>query len=216
MKKIIFTSITLFTGLVLIACSNDAQTNNTITNSEEKNSQISTSTPPTTDNQEITDGPLTKVGQWKHVDGLGKLELLKSNDTPTVLSLTEGLDISIKSVKLFQADDITEFNPMLIKTDKKTGNIIQIVASAMNNTDKEYGGLFPKTIVLSDHTQIEHNYSLTTSVNVKPHAKNDEIVTFYYIGDKTTDSIRIFYDKITDEQGYGISELKAETLITLE
>lgn len=210
MKKVILYGATLLSLGMLIACSttNKQQT--------QKNQTTSNSSPTTVtkkDDMEVKNGLLTKVGQWTKTADLGKITLLKIMDKPTKIQLTDGLTTTIESVKLFHADNITEFNSALIRTDKKSGNYVQIIASVENNTENEYKSIFPETIVLSNGIQIKHNRSFSTSTEVKPHAKNLNMLYFYFIDDQTPDSLRLYYDSITDEKGYNINEIKAETMI---
>lgn len=205
----------LLSVIALAACSSPSTTNGTKKNSSSSTSKA-TSTTNKTDSLEVKNGPLTKVGQWRQTEDLGKITLLKIMDKPKTITLTEGLTTTIESVKLFHADNITKFNTPLFRTDKKSGNYIQIVASAENNTDNEYRGIFPETIVLSDGTQVEHNRSFQTSIDVKPHAKNKEMLYFYFLDKQTPDSLRLYYSSLYDQNGIGINDIKAETEILFE
>jgi hypothetical protein len=215
MKKSILYSTMLLSVIALAACSSPSTTNGTKKNSSSSTSKA-TSTTNKTDSLEVKNGPLTKVGQWRQTEDLGKITLLKIMDKPKTITLTEGLTTTIESVKLFHADNITKFNTPLFRTDKKSGNYIQIVASAENNTDNEYRGIFPETIVLSDGTQVEHNRSFQTSIDVKPHAKNKEMLYFYFLDKQTPDSLRLYYSSLYDQNGIGINDIKAETEILFE
>ena len=215
MKKSILYSTMLLSVIALAACSSPSTTNCTKKNSSSSTSNA-TSTTNKTDSLEVKNGPLTKVGQWRQTEDLGKITLLKIMDKPKTITLTEGLTTTIESVKLFHADNITKFNTPLFRTDKKSGNYIQIVASAENNTDNEYRGIFPETIVLSDGTQVEHNRSFQTSIDVKPHAKNKEMLYFYFLDKQTPDSLRLYYSSLYDQNGIGINDIKAETEILFE
>lgn len=207
MKKLSLLTVTALAIFALAACSTSKSTE---TAPVEKTVQQS-ETMQVAENQ-----PMTKIGQWKQVEGLGRLELLKMTNVPTEIVLTDGLVVTIHDVKLMSADNIQQGNPIVIDYDQKQGNIIQIHASVKNDTDKEYGGIFPETLVLSDGIQINHNHSIVGDVSVKPHAVNPEIYTYYFIGDRTTDSVRVFYDSIFDEDGYGISDIKAEETIAFK
>ncbi len=215
MKKSILYSTMLLSVIALAACSSPSTTNGTKKNSSSSTSKA-TSTTNKTDSLEVKNGPLTKVGQWRQTEDLGKITLLKIMDKPKTITLTEGLTTTIESVKLFHADNITKFNTPLFRTDKKSGNYIQIVASAENNTDNEYRGIFPETIVLSDGTQVEHNRSFQTSIDVKPQAKNKEMLYFYFLDKQTPDSLRLYYSSLYDQNGIGINDIKAETEILFE
>ncbi len=215
MKKSILYSTMLLSVIALAACSSPSTTNGTEKNSSSSTSKA-TSTTNKADSLEVKNGPLTKVGQWTQTKDLGKITLLKIMDKPKTITLTEGLTTTIESVKLFHADNITKFNTPLFRTDKKSGNYIQIVASAENNTDNEYRGIFPETIVLSDGTQVEHNRSFQTSIDVKPHAKNKEMLYFYFLDKQTPDSLRLYYSSLYDQNGYGINGIKVETEILFE
>lgn len=215
MKKSILYSTMLLSVIALAACSSPSTTNGTEKNSSSSTSKA-TSTTNKTDSLEVKNGPLTKVGQWRQTEDLGKITLLKIMDKPKTITLTEGLTTTIESVKLFHADNITKFNTPLFRTDKKSGNYIQIVASAENNTDNEYRGIFPETIVLSDGTQVEHNRSFQTSIDVKPHAKNKEMLYFYFLDKQAPYSLRLYYSSLYDQNGIGINDIKAETEILFE
>ncbi|HEL2343737.1 TPA: hypothetical protein TZN92_001141 [Streptococcus suis] len=219
MKKFAYTSILLL-SFALVACSSTS-TSTTVSTSESKTSESSTTntqtTTASTDSMQVaSDQKLEKIGQWKQADGLGKLELVKISNAETSIELMPGLTLTIKDVKILHADNISELNPMLIKATESSGNIVQLRASVVNNTDTEYRSIFPRTIVLSDMTQIEHSYSLTGPTDVKPHAIVDDIVTFYYIGDKNTDSVRLYYDTVTNSKGYLVDEINQEVTVGVE
>ncbi|MDV5977715.1 UNVERIFIED_CONTAM: hypothetical protein KB574_09635 [Streptococcus canis] len=208
MKKTFLMTITLLSIVALGACSEK----NADHNNGQKQSAL-TKNPVSSNSMEVKNGILKKVGQWTIDDTLGKVKLLKITEKPKNIEITNGLSTTIKNVKLLHASDIKELNNALLHTDQKSGNYIQITASVTNDTDIEYGGIYPEVIVLSDGTQIRHNHSFNSETDVKPHAKVDEMLFFYFIGEKETDSLKLYYDSIYDNEGNGIGDIKAEETI---
>ena len=209
MKKIILGVFTLVFVICATACSSSNSSSKTTSSS----SNLVEETTETVDTMEVKDGPLTKIGQWTVDDNFGKIELLKITSNPQSLTLTDGLVVTINDMKLFNASNMNESATTVLGTNKKSGNYIQITASVKNDTDNEYKSIFPETIILSDGTQIKHSLVLTSSTDVKPRAKNDELLFFYFLDEKTTDSVKLYFDSVADERGWSFGDIKGEITI---
>ena len=209
MKKLSLITVSTLLLFSLAACATE---NKTETKEIKKIEKVISKS----DSLEVKKGELTKVGQWTNSDDFGKLKLLKINNSPSTIKLSDGLSTTVDNIKVFHSDKISESMKLYLGTESGHGNFVQISSKVINDTNNEYDNIYPNMLVLSDGTQIEHSHSFDRNIGVKPNSKNEDLLFMYYIGDKIPDSITLYFDQITDSDGYGIEEIKASQKIDLK
>jgi|GEM_PF-2929961 len=175
MKKMVYGL--LFGALLLSGCSQTNTVDNVGKTNEKDSSGIveESTTQPSTDPQEVTDGPLLQVGQWTHDgnDSTGKIELLSISNAQEDITLGE-VNIYIHDIKILKYFDYTDpesaglYGADNYKDDE--GNIygLQITFKVKNTSDNDYGYNGLEYAVLDNGQQISFNsedvaYSMTSN-----------------------------------------------------
>nr|WP_259547995.1 hypothetical protein [Heyndrickxia oleronia] len=160
-KTLLFASIILSVGTFLSGCSS----NETSPDKKEDGKSKQESVHKSKDSKEVSDGPLTKSGQWTTEDDGTKVTLLKINRLEKTIDL-KPINMTIHNVKVFERTNLQQDEIEMIKTyfDKditEKFHTIQIDYTIENTSDEEvmFNGI--QVVTTNTKHQIESQDSMS-------------------------------------------------------
>lgn len=157
-KSLALTGLTMLLASTLVACSNTTDNGGKSSSSDAKTSQKSKKN---TSSNEVTNGQLIKVGEWKNDTIQGKMKLVKTSKINKKYS-SGSYDITLKDFKMFEVTpkDDTQKEAASTAFNSSTGVTtpyyeIQVQYTITNNTDEsvQFNGI--KSIVTGSGTQMD-------------------------------------------------------------
>lgn len=203
MKKIVI--VLGIVGLLLAGCSNKVD-NTGKSNTKDSNAVVtstsnssSTKDGESSDSQEVTDGKLLKVGQWKKDanDSTGKVELLGITTANEPIQLGD-IQILIEDLKVLKMSDYSDpaashyQNSEQYMDSEKNFYTLQVTFKVINNTENDYGYNGLEYAILNNGQQIDFSaddiaYSMSTSEFFKKTESKDFFRIAYLDPSKVND-----------------------------
>ncbi|MDR7924342.1 hypothetical protein RIU76_06335 [Latilactobacillus sakei subsp. sakei] len=217
MKKLLGLGVITLSAITLTACSNSVD-NSGKYNDADKSGKVVSSKKTTKNSQEVTNGPLLKVGQWTKDSQTGKLTL-KKIATPKIDVANGPATFTVNDVKLFK-DEINNNNQLEYSKSafsasslEKTFYYVQIDYTMKNTSAEEiqYDGI--NSIVTNDGTQIDMTGQLQdqgAGNRIAPNAKKQSLTLAIVKPDVT--ELKITFGGISQSSGdYTTLSEKSET-----
>jgi len=208
LKKIIYLIVVVLLSILISGCNNsNNNAKETSVHSTAKTTSTdskSNKTTPKKDNNYISSGPLTKVGQWSKSD-VGVKDTLMGISTPEKRIILGPLKITIHDIKLLKdenipEDTVDEIDNLLNVNIGNSINTIQIDYTIENTSNKNVGFNLIDTLTTNTKIQINGNDYIGT--------QSDD---GRYIGKVKVDNSKIFlYQQDTFDNLNSISLLTTD------
>lgn len=216
MKKI---GLFMLAALALAACGSDKAAQDVEEQSSTSSMVSSESSAITESSSEVdqmlvTNGPMTKIGQYVNDPAYGKLSLVKIATPETRAEVATGIFLTIHSVKLINFEDIPDSGAYDASTyigiSGKQGYDLQVVYTVENETDSKIGHTPLSKIVLSDGEQITRGIFVDETMSLEPHSKASNQIAHVAIPSQDISSVSLYLEPTYEAPYVNIDAIPVE------